>query len=163
VLGSGPASDQVPGKYLVSADARSIDAPNLSAAQFLATTVKPGARVYADRDAGLLAAADGHAYTITHIATGIDASRLLLAPTFTKADRALIKRADIQYVVVDERDSTSLPHLQVYIESGEYDGQNRRVAVSRAALTKLASVPGVQRIYDNGDLVVYDVRALDGS
>ena len=163
VLGSGPASDQVPGKYLVSADARSIDAPNLSAAQFLATAVKPGARVYSDRDSGLLAAADGHAYTVTHVATNIDVSRLLLAPTFTAADRALIKRADIQYVVVDERDSTSLPHLQVYIESGEYGSQNRRVAVSRAALTKLASVPGVQRIYDNGDLVIYDVSAFDGS
>ena len=162
VFGAGPTSEQVPGPFLVSADARSIDADNIAAAHYLATSTAPGSRIYADRDAGLLDAASGGATTVTSVATMVNASRLLLAPTFTAEDRALIRRLHIRYVVVDERDSTSLPHEQFYTESGEYGEVDRKVPVSRQALTKLNGVPGVQRLYDNGSLVIYDVGALDG-
>ena len=160
ILGAGPTVGQLPGPFLVSADARSIDAANLAAARWEHDELPPGTRVYADRDAGLLAAAVGGMDTVTHVADNIDASQLLLAPTFTAVDRDLIRRARIDFVIVDQRDSQSLPNQQVYIESGEYGGDNRTTPVTSQALHKLATVPGVQRVYSNGPLVIYDVRAL---
>ena len=126
ILGAGPTVGQLPGPFLVAADARSIDSANIAAARSgNAPHLPADTRVYADRDSGLLAAAVGRLYTVTHVADKVDASRVLLAPTFTAADRDLIRRARIDYVIVDERDATGLPNQQVYIESGEYGGDNR--------------------------------------
>jgi hypothetical protein len=144
----------------VSADARSVDADNIAAADWEAKGLPRDSVVYGDRVSGLLAAADGGQKTVLHVSTGIDASQLLLAPTFTSIDVALIKKAKLDYLIVDERLSTGLPHQQFYIESGEYGGQDRTTPVSAAALTKFAAVPGVTRVYDNGSLVIYDVRGL---
>ncbi|MBE7163277.1 MAG: hypothetical protein INR72_18720 [Williamsia herbipolensis] len=159
ILGSGPTVSQLPGPYLVSADARTIDRFSTAAGRWEAIHLGDS-RVYADRDSGLVAGAIGGQYVITHLGTGIDASPVLLAPTFTQTDVDLIRRADIDYVVVDQRDSRSLPNLGVYIESGEYDGANRKTPVPSRALRKLGSVPGVERIYTNGAIAIYDVRSL---
>ncbi len=160
ILGAGPTARQLPGPYLISADARSIDADNLAAAQFLAIALPPDSRIFADRIGGLLAAADGNQFTVRHLSTGIDASRLLLDPNFTQADIDLIKKAGLQFLVVDTRISEGLPHLDVYIETGEFEGRTRTEPVSPVALEKFASVPGVDRIYDNGSVMVYDLRGL---
>jgi O-antigen/teichoic acid export membrane protein len=160
VLGSGPASGQLPGPYQVSADARSVDADNIAAAQWQATGLPDDSVVYGDRVSGLLAAADGGQRTVLHVSTDLDISQLLLAPTFTSIDVALITKAKLDYLIVDERLSTGLPHQQFYIESGEYGGQDRTKPVSAAALAKFAAVPGVTRVYDNGSLAIYDVRGL---
>lgn len=161
VLGAGATVAQLPGPYLVSADSRSIDGPNLAAARWERAHLPQGTRVYADRDSGLLAASIGGMYVVTHVADGIDASQVLLAPTFTAVDRQLIRRAGIEYVIVDQRDSRSLPNEQVYIESGEYGSTDRTKPVTRRALHKLAHVRGVTRVYSNGALAIYDVRTFD--
>jgi hypothetical protein len=160
VLGAGPTARQLPGPYLVAADARSIDADNLAAARWLAEFVPPDSRVFADRIGGLLASSDGRQFTVRHLSTRIDASRLLLDPEFTDEDVARIREAGIDYLIVDLRISDSLPNLGVYVETGEYEGRTRTEPVPAAALVKFAAVPGVDRIYDNGSVQVYDVRRL---
>ena len=161
VLGAGPTAGQLPGPYEISADARSVDAANTAAAAWLVTGVPADSVVYGDRTSGLLAAALGGQSTVLHVSTGIDASRLLLDPNFTAKDIAVIKQAHLAYLIVDTRLSTGLPHQQFYIESGEFGGTERTGPVSATALTKFAGVPGVQRVYDNGALVIYDVRGLN--
>ena len=160
VLGSGTVSSQLPGPFLVSADARSADADNLAAAQWLGRTLPPETRVYADRVSGLLAAADGGMFTVRHISTDVDASRLLLDPEFSQKDVDLIREAGIRYLVVDRRDANGLPNQGVYVESGEFGGDGRTTPVPLAALTKFDDVPGVDRIYDNGSIAVYDLSEL---
>ena len=160
VLGSGPTEQQLPGPYLISADSRSVDAANVSVAQWLAANVPAGTRVYGDRVSGGLAAATGRQFNVMNVSTGIDASRLILDPEFGQADVDLITAARIQYVIVDLRLSNGLPNEDVYIENGEFGGQDRTSPVKVAALTKFNSVPGVDRVYDNGSLLVFDVRNL---
>ncbi|MFD0482207.1 hypothetical protein ACFQ46_06340 [Kineococcus sp. GCM10028916] len=160
VLGSGTVSSQLPGPFLVSADARSADADNLAAAQWLGRTLPPETRVYADRVSGLLAAADGGMFTVRHISTDIDASRLLLDPEFSQKDVDLVREAGIRYLVVDRRDANGLPNQGVYVESGEFGGDGRTAPVPLAALEKFDDVPGVDRIYDNGSIAVYDLSEL---
>ena len=160
VLGAGPTARQLPGPYEISSDARSVDARALAGAEWLSQGVPRNSVVYGDRTLGGLAAAYGHQETVLHVATNIDASQLLLAPTYTDVDRTLIQRARLDYLVVDERISSGLPHQQVYIENGEYGGDGRTTPVSGAALTKFSAVDGVDRLYDNGSIVVYDVERL---
>ena len=160
VLGAGPTAQQLPGPYLISADARSVDAENLAAAEWMAANLPVESRVYGDRVGGLLAAAYGGQFTVRHVSTNIDASRLLLDPELTDADLALIQRAQLEYLIVDTRLSGGLPNQQVYIENGEFEGQGRTTPVSPDALDKFTGVAGVQRIYDNGSIVIYDLREL---
>lgn len=160
ILALGPNWARTPGPFLVSADSRSVDGYNLAAADWEAVHLPPDQRVMADRVGRLLAGAVGRQYSVTHLADGVDASRLLLGAPFGQLDRDLIASAKIRYVVVDERDATGLPRIGVYYESGELDGRTRTAPVPLAALTKLAAVPGVQRVYDNGAVVIYDVGAL---
>lgn len=160
VLGAGPTAGQLPGPYEISADARSVDATNLAAAYWENDSLPRDSAVYADRTSGLLAAAIGGQDTVLHVSTNIDASRLLLAPTVTNADIALIRKTKLDYLIVDTRLSTGLPHQQFYVESGEFGGDGRKKPVTPKALSKFASVAGVKVIYDNGSLVIYDVRGL---
>lgn len=162
ILGAGPVAAQLPGPFRVAADARSLDPHNLATARWVAENLPPGSRVYADRDSGLLAAAVGRQYTVRHVSTGVDASRLLLDPRFTPEDVAVAREAQIAYLIVDQRDATSLPHVGVYVEEGEYGLDTRTHPVPRAALSKLDRVVGVQRIYDDGSLVIYDIRRMSG-
>lgn len=160
VLGAGPTAGQLPGPYQISADARSVDADNLAAANWENAELPRDSVVYADRTSGLLAAAIGGQNTVRHVSTNIDASRLLLAPTVTSADVALVRATNLDYLIVDTRLSNGLPHQQVYIESGEYGKAGRTNPVTADALEKFAAVKGVKRIYDNGSLVIYDVRGV---
>jgi len=162
VLGAGSISAQLPGPFRVSDDARSIDADNLAAANWMAENLPAGSVVFADRIGGLLAASDGGQYAVTHIATGVDASRLLLDPEFGPKDVALIKAARIRYLVADRRDAFGLPNQGVYIESGEFGGDNRTTPAPVEALRKFSSVPGVDAVYDNGSVVIYNLGALEG-
>ncbi|WP_460446607.1 hypothetical protein [Angustibacter aerolatus] len=160
VLGVGSFSQQLPGPYQVSSDARSVDPLNLEAARWMAGNLPNGSRVYADRVGGLLASSDGDQFTVRHISTDIDASRLLLDPEYGPEDVRLIRQAGLRYVIVDRRDANGLPNQDVYIENGEFGGGDRTRPVPLAALTKLDRVDGVQRIYDNGAIAIYDVEAL---
>lgn len=160
ILGAGPTAGQLPGPYEISADARSVDADNLAAAFWENAALPRDSVVYADRTSGLLAAAIGGQETVRHVSTNIDASRLLLAPTITSTDFALIRATNLDYLIVDTRLSRGLPHQQVYIENGEYGKAGRTEPVTADALNKFASVKGVNRIYDNGSLVIYDVQGI---
>ena len=163
VLGAGSITQQLPGPFRVSDDARSIDADNLAAARWMDAHLPPEGITYADRVGGLLAAADGGQYSVTHIGTDVDASRLLLDPEFGPKDVAVIRKANIRYLLADRRDAFGLPNQGVYIENGEFGGDNRTTPVPAAALRKFSSVPGVDAIYDNGSIVIYDLGALDAS
>ena len=161
VLGSGPASGQLPGPYQVSADARSVDADNIAAATWEATGLPKDSVVYGDRTSGLLAAADGGQQTVLHVSTNLDVSQLLLAPTFTSVD-----------VAPDREGQAGLPHRRRAAllagcrtssstsRAASTAGRTGPTPVSAAALAKFAAVPGVTRVYDNGSIEIYDVRGL---
>ncbi len=160
VLGAGPTAGQLPGPYQISADARSVDAANLAAAEWENANLPRDSVTYGDRTSGMLAASVGGQQTVLHVSTNIDASRLLLAPTVTADDLSIIDQTKLSYLIVDERLSTGLPHQQFYIESGEYGNGPKAKVVSSAALHKFENIAGVDRLYDNGSLVIYNLEGL---
>jgi hypothetical protein len=100
---------------------------------------------------------------VTHVGDGIDGSNIFFDRTPTANDFALIRKGDIQYLVVDVRMSTGLPHVGVYLEQGEAESFDHLHPVTRVALTKFDDIPGVARVYDNGAVIVYDIRGLDAT
>ena len=70
-------------------------------------------------------------------------------------DIYLIRKADIRYIVVDDRLAQGLPLYGTYIAAGEPSTR-----LTLAELTKFNSYPFIKRIYDNGPIQVYDVTSL---
>ena len=71
-------------------------------------------------------------------------------------DIYLIRKADIRYIVVDDRLAQGLPLYGVYIAAGE-PADTAHVGPTRQIQSATHSV---KRIYDNGTIQVYDVSGL---
>lgn len=159
---SGPDWSYGPGKYLVSADNRSVDQLALQAAYWEGRNLPPGGRVFTDRVNGLLAAVYGNQHVLTPLGDGIDegsVSTLLLRGALP-SDITVACLTHIQFLIADERLATSLPHLGIYIDNGEFLYGLRETPPPSAALTKFDEISGAQRIFDNGAIRIYDLRGL---
>ena len=66
----------------------------------------------------------------------------------------------MRYVVVDRRLSAGLPSAGVYFERGEVLGNVHTAPIDPAALAKFDSLAGTSRLFDSGDIVIYDLGAL---
>jgi hypothetical protein len=75
------------------------------------------------------------------------------------ADVRLTLIADeIGYLVVDRRISTALPGVGFYFEREEPGAYQHKSPPSLAALLKYDAVCAVGRVFDSGNIVVYDTR-----
>jgi hypothetical protein len=162
VIGSGPDWLHGPGPYLTSADNRSVDQLALQAAEWEGQNLPPSSRVYTDRINGLLASVFGNQHVLTSLGNDIETgslSTLLLSPP-TSTDVTLACQAKIEFLIADKRLASSLPHMGIYIDNGEYLAGIRTRPPSPAALTKFDIIPGAQRVFDNGAIRIYDLRGL---
>ncbi len=164
VAGSGPDWGRFPGPYLVSADARSIDPEGVTAAEWAYAHLGPGRRVATDRVDSMLMLTYGDQRVITSIDDQVDPSPLFTSSTFDAADLDLLRNTQIAYLVVDQRMSTGLPRLGFYFSEDEPDAFNYAAPISRGALTKFDDISNVNRVFDSGNIVIYDTGALlDGT
>ena len=162
VDGSGPVWEYGPGPYLVSADNRSVDPLAMQAATWEGQHLPEGSNVYTDRVNGLLAQTYGELAPIARNSNGLQQgaiSQLLLAPA-TVYDQELACIAGVQYLIADQRLHSSLPHVGVYIVSGEYLDGTRTAPPPISAFTAFDTTPGAARIFDNGAIRIYDLKGL---
>ena len=162
VGGSGPDWAYGPGKYLVSADNRSVDQLALQAAYWEGQNLPPNSRVFTDRVNGLLAETYGNQHVLTSLGDGIKVGTLsvLLLTKPAPGDGEVACQARVQFLIADQRLSTQLPHVDAYIDNGEYLYGIREAPPPADALTKFDNVPGAERIFDNGAVRIYDLRGL---
>lgn len=159
VFGSGPDITYVPGPYLVAANQRSVSAPSLAVAQWASTHLVAGSDIAADRQSGALVADFADVNLVTSIGGYTNPGPLFFSAQFDSSDLSLIRRDHIRYIVVDRRLASSLPLFGTYFEAGEARPGTR---LTVAELGKFDSVPGIDRIYDNGPIQVYDTSRLLG-
>jgi hypothetical protein len=160
LLGSGPDWLDVPGPFVApSADQRSIDAASVAAARWAATNLPANSVIAADRDNSALMAALGHLDPESEASGGSNVGPLYFARTWGAADTALVRRAHIRYLLVDQRLDTGPPAFGTYFEPGETTGRD---LLTHGELAKFAYVWGMQRIYDNGPIQIYDLAQLLG-
>ncbi len=162
VLGIAPWA-RLPGPYLVSADPRSVTPQGIDAAAWTLDALGPGRRFLSDRTSRTLLATYGRQHPISSAGDRINLRSAYFDTILTLEDQELLTRAGVEYVIADHRLPTSLPYVGVYVERGEqFTSGPWTEPMSAAALDKWRALPGADRIYDNGDLEILDIRRLTG-
>jgi hypothetical protein len=160
ILQAGPGLSFLPGPYLVSADNRSVEPQGIQDALWTYSHLNPNNRVATDRINSLLTSVYGHQYAVTHLADNVNVSSLFLDPSVAPSDIHLMQTAHIRYLVVDLRLSTATPLVGIYFESGEPDAGQYTKPLPQSNLTKFDDVFQLNREFDSGNIVIYDVKEL---
>lgn len=159
-IGAGPAWMRLPGPSLVEADPRSMDTRHVALGTWMRANLGPGHTVATDRDTRLVVETYGDQHALTVLADRVDTSSLFTNPRLDDATTALIRVARIRYIVVDQRLSQALPRVGVYFEQGEPGAYAHTTPLSGPALDKFDGAPAINRVYDDGQLVIYDTAPL---
>ncbi|HLZ70231.1 MAG TPA: hypothetical protein VKV26_10035 [Dehalococcoidia bacterium] len=156
IIGSAPWA-RLPGPYIVGADDRSIDSEGIAAAEWTLGALGPDNRITSDRYGTLLLGSIGEQRSVTglidRIPTGLIA--LFTSPTIGLDELNTIEHGDIWYIEIDRRISMSLPRT-TYFDSDP----PRSSPVNPAALAKYDNLDGVSRLYDSGNIILYDINGL---
>jgi hypothetical protein len=151
VNGWPPYWERLPGPYQVAGAERSVGPEQVAAADWALEALGPGNRFATDEGDLPVVGSYGDQATV-----GDDAD-LYISPTFTLAAAYLVQAQSIKYVLVDQRLSEMLPASGQYFPVDPNASKYTR-PLPLADLTKFDDVPGVARIYDSGDIVVYDLQ-----
>ncbi|MER8638072.1 hypothetical protein [Mesorhizobium sp. M1365] len=152
--------DPLRGRYRVAADQQSIESMGIETALWTKEWLKPGNRFTADRTNRLLLAGYGRQDARVNIVQGVDAARIFEAKELVPDDLYALARGDVDFLLVDLRLSTAIPVLGFYFEPWQ---AQQGTPLSGAQLLKFNNIKGITRIYDNGWIVIYDVRGLHGN
>lgn len=156
-----PPWARMPGPYLVSADTRSIEPQGIAAAEWAGAHLDPQDRIASDRINSLLLATYGYLNPITHQHDGLYMSPIFTGLQLGPVERALMQQVELRYLLVDQRLSTALPRVGVYFEAGEPISNGYATPISVSALGKFDFIAGISRVFDSGDIQIYDAGALD--
>jgi len=156
-----PPWARMPGPYMVSADAQSIEPQSISAAQWAGAHLDPQDRIAADRINTLLLATYGHLMPVTHQYDNIYISSIFFSDQIGPTELGLVRSVNLRYALVDDRLSTALPTVGVYFEAGEIGADQHTSPPSLAVLSKFETIPNVSRLFDSGNIKIYDVSVLN--
>lgn len=152
--------DPIHGRYRVAADAQSVEPMGVETALWTKAWLGAGNRFTSDRINRLLLASYGRQDVRVKIVEGVAPARVFENETLGPDEFWALVRSDIDFLLVDLRLSTAPPVLGFYFE--QWEAQQGK-PFSGAELLKFNDVKGVTRIYDNGWIIIYDVRGLHGS
>jgi hypothetical protein len=93
----------------------------------------------------------------------VDVTPIFLSTSLSDYDTSILRQVRIRYVVVDLRLSQALPALGFYFEEGEPGSFQYTAPIPREALTKFGAIRQINRVFDSGDIVIYDVAELSGA
>jgi hypothetical protein len=160
ILAAGSNFALLPGPYQTVADARSLEPEGIQAAQWANTNLQAGGLVATDRINQILMGTYGDQKIATSITEKIDLSPVFLSSQLGPNEITLLHRAHIRYLVVDLRLSQSLPLLGFYYEQSEENAFHHTNPVSVVALSKFHHLSSIGRIFDSGNIIIYDVESL---
>jgi hypothetical protein len=141
-----PYWERLPGQYFVDGFESGITTEGIAAATWARTTLGPGQRIAADFTNYLLLGSYGDQDPVG------DLDELYCGPGWTDDDEALANQQAIGYLLVDLRMSEQAA------VTGGYFADSSAVCPSpipRQDLTKFDAVPGFDRVYDSGNIVIY--------
>ena len=158
IVGWAPYA-RLPGPYLVAAASRSIEPQGVMAAEWAKDVLGPGNRIAADITNELLMGSYGYQDPQGNIINGPPIPPLFYSTQFGQTEREIIRGNNIQYLVVDRRNSNALPLIGQYFQHGP---EADTTPLDPTALAKFDNVKGISRTFDSGDIIIYDTRFLLG-
>jgi hypothetical protein len=121
----------------------------------------PDQRFVSDLLSRLALGSYGEEHTVTAASDRVRIWSIFFPVRFDAGVLRDLRRAGVSYLVVDRRLSRGVPaNTGIYFDSGERPGTGRPAPIPPASLGKFDGVPGISRVYDSGNIQVYDVRAL---
>ncbi|QIJ73323.1 hypothetical protein GU700_01135 [Methylobacterium sp. NI91] len=145
------------GPYQVEADAQSVEFMGVQTAGWTKEWLGPGNRFVADRINRLLLAGYGRQDVRTDVAPGISSWRLFLSEQVYSDEEHALASGSVDFMLADLRLTTNTPLMGHYFEPWE---ANDGTPITADQLLKYNDIKNVARIYDNGYIVIYDVRGL---
>jgi hypothetical protein len=164
VIAAGQTWWHTPGPYIPSAGPRSVSSEGIYAATWAHSNLEPGHRIAGDLVNRLLMASYGGQW-IVPAPTGSGDGRvdsLFFAPRLEATEEAILRQMRIRYVVIDNRFGTSLPASGYYFDGAEPDAYRHSTPINRQLLMKWDEAQGVSRLFDSGNIVIYDTGVPDG-
>lgn len=159
VIGFAPWS-RLPGPYQVAADTRSIEPEGVSAAVWLRQNLGPDNRIITDRTNALLMGSYGDQHPVTGFADRVQTSYVVLSLRYGKREQRILRASGARYLVLDSRLTSGLPLVGDYFEGSEPRPLGRLAPLAPQMLAKFDQLQGVSRLFDAGDIAIYDVSAL---
>jgi hypothetical protein len=152
---------RLPGPYLVSADSRSVEPIGISAADWMLADLGPDNHVLTDRVNRVLATAYGLQHAVTSVGDRANVRGLYFKPALDEDDLALLRLLAVRYVEIDRRLTTSVPYVGTYLESEELTELGPwKTPLPAADQDKWNVTAGVDRVYDNGPIQIYNLDVL---
>jgi hypothetical protein len=146
-----PFWERLPGPHQVAGAERSVGPEEIAAAKWALAALGPGNRFAADSGSYPVLGSYGDQNPVR------DVGYLYTSPAFTPSDAERAHAQALRYLLVDRRLAAALPvsgqYFPVDPEAGKYSRPLRA-----ADLAKFDYVPSVARIYDSGDIVIYDLE-----
>ena len=152
----------VPERFRVSSDSSSVGPMAIDAATWTRTWLGERHLFSADRINRLLLSTYGRQDVATTLQDGYDTSDAVLSPSFGPREKNLLRRAGVEFLAIDMRLTTDLPGVGVYFDGSARD-QNHVAPLKAAPLLKFSREPRIGRVFDDGAISIYDLRALDGT
>lgn len=146
---------RLPYPFRPAADPRSVSPEGILAADWTRLHLGPGNVFATDRTDRQLLGSYGRQNPTFASRSAV----ILLSPSLAVAQRAIVA-LHIDYVLVDTRLSEAVPLVSGYVVQGELGGYQWTSPVPEANLKKLNSLQGASRIFDSGDIRIYDVRSI---
>jgi hypothetical protein len=150
-----PAYVTVPGKFQVEAFEGGIDPAGVRAARWASDNLPVNAKVACDWTPCSLLGSYGRQLTYS------DVPDIFYSPSFDAQTLATLSDRGIDFVLVDRRITSQVPIGHDYFNS-ESATQQAATPLPPSGLEKFDRSPQVDRIYDGGPVVAYDVRRLRG-
>jgi hypothetical protein len=151
VVNSWPPSwERLPGPHQVGGVERSIGPEEIAVGNWLLSRLGPGNRIAADFGNDPMVGTYGYQNPV------LGDAFLYLSSAYTPSVEREVYLQAIHYALVDLRLTKQLP------ASGEYFAQDPKTGTYTHLLplvdmTKFNHAPGVERIFDSGDIVIYDL------
>ena len=156
VLTWPPYEAKLPAPFQIGAYERSTDLRTIDAAYWLTGAVGSKVNIVADHRESLLFEAIGGQKSPTIVAPLFETTML------TSYDLRLIRSEHVEYIIVDYRITDQIPAEGYDFDadplSGRYSGP-----LPRQVLTKYNNALGVDRVFDDGSIVIYYVGNLQNA
>jgi hypothetical protein len=152
---SSPNQDRFPGRWIAGADSRSGTTEMLEATQWFRKQAGANAQILSDKDtannffvyADAVPVADVAAWELTETEAPVTSVTLIR-----------MAEMNVQYVVVDERISTSVSLRGFWYGTADPLARRQTTPFPGAAVNKLAAVPWASVVYQDTNLRIYKIN-----
>jgi hypothetical protein len=149
-----PYWGRLPGPYRVGAQELSVEREGVSASYWAADHLSPHNRMLADFTNHLLMGAYGNQDA------SYQSSEVFTSPVLTFDNRKELNTLYVQYLVVDHRLSKDVPTRGFYFNAYEPKAFQYDKPIALEALDKFDAMNNVSRVFDSGNIIIYDVFEL---